>query len=167
MGCLVVKGGCGGVHVLADPTEQLVVEAVLSRLESHAFASQLGHLLGEEAGVLAAAERLAEIKAHRAQVCDDYARRLVDRDTWLAMMTTISEEEAEAEQVAGRPRPSVVLGDLGEDVREGWDRLGEAGAIDRQRAILAMVLKEVRIDPITEGPRNVFRPERVHLTWAA
>jgi hypothetical protein len=63
------------------------------------------------------------------------------------------------DQDDGTP-PDVVAPLIGvPDVDAAWDRLD----LDRQRAVLAAVASEVRIEPAKYGAR--FDPERVQVVW--
>jgi site-specific DNA recombinase len=166
MACLTEKGGCGRVAVLAEPVEAIVAMAALEVLEEGAMAKALGAELGASRAAAEAAAKVADIEAHRAQVVADYGHRVIDRATFTALLAAIDADLDAARTEAGRPNATAVLEALGEDVEEGWARLANAGDHARQRALLGLVVAEVRVAPHSGGPRNRFQPERITIVWA-
>lgn len=155
--CASDTGGCGKRRTLADPLEQLVVDAVLERLAGVVPAV-------DEAGAVDVSGRLAQLDARTAELGEMWAAGEIDRAGWRAARIRLDAERAElAKTVAAEGRRSgmVAFADV-DDLAAAWDGLD----IERRRQLLGEVIDRVTLGPAVKG-RNRFDPERVSVTWIA
>jgi DNA invertase Pin-like site-specific DNA recombinase len=154
-GCRKIRGGCGSVHVRGVPVEEMVVAWTLGALADESELRRLTTIVddsdgrAEVAGLEADLERLST---------DHYVDKLIGRAEFLAARTGLVARLDDAKtRLASvvRRQPSAVLADLHHLDRQ-WPGLG----LDRQRALIDLVLARVTVMPIT-GRRNVFDPARV------
>lgn len=164
-GCEKAAGGtaCGHVHIVAEPLEALVRDAVLERLDSPQMlaaieahnrqtveAVDLDTLHADESGL----EQLAR---------DYYTDRLIGRSEYLAARDELEARIEAARRKVARVNGSGKLGELagfGQKLRAAWD--GES--LDWQRQIVATVVDRVNVTPGVRGP-NRFDPSRVAIDW--
>ena len=149
--------GCGGVSVMADPMEQLVVAAVLQRLDLGAIADAATPRVDEspaETELDEVADRLSELAAM-------WASGELDRTSWQAARTTLEARQRQLHTDLRRHTTRSVVGDP-EAIVAGWDDLSD----DRRRAILAAVIDSIVVAPARRGA-NKFEPDRVTIKWAA
>jgi site-specific DNA recombinase len=163
-GCEKVNGGaCGHVHIVAEPLEALVRDALLERLDSSEMmaaleahnrqtveAVDLDTLHADEAGL----EQLAR---------DHYADRIIGRAEYLAVRDTLEQRIEAARRKVARVNGSGKLGELagfGSKLRAAWD----SEALSWQRAIVSTIVDKVTISPGRRGP-NRFDTSRVSIEW--
>ncbi len=156
-------GGCGGTMVNAAPVEDLIMEAVLYRLDSRDLADAL-------AGRAALDERTAEIAAalqadqdQLAELTGMYSAKQITAREWIDARNPIQARITRAEQALARStRSDALVGLIGNSaqLRASWADLN----LTRQAAIVRAVLDHAVIGPGTPGAR-VFRPERVTPVW--
>ena len=156
-------GGCGGTMVNAEPVEELLMQAVLYRLDSPELADAL-------AGRAALDERTAEVAAalqsdqdQLAELTAMYAAKQVTAREWMDARNPVQARITRAEQALARStRSDALVGFIGnsEQLRASWADLN----LTRQSAIIRAVLDHAVIGPGTPGAR-VFRPERVTPVW--
>ncbi|WP_222194280.1 recombinase family protein [Modestobacter italicus] len=155
-------GGCGRLTVVAEPVEQLLVEAVLQRLDSPQLAQTLtgrgGDVLALELsdGLAADQEQLdelavmfgkQEISAREWRAArQPIERRMTDRQRQLTAATS-------TEALAGLPGNSGPL-------RQQWAEL----SLTRQAAIVSAVIDHAVIAPGQPGSRSLD-PTRVRPVW--
>ncbi|HYN65235.1 MAG TPA: recombinase family protein [Candidatus Limnocylindrales bacterium] len=164
-GCEKAAGGagCGHVHIVAEPLEAMVRDAVLERLNSP--------------------EMLAAIEAHNRQTVeaadldtlradedaleqlarDHYTDRIIGRSEYLAARDGLVERIEAARRKVARVNGSGRLGELagfGEELRAAWD--GES--LDWQRQVVQTIVDKANVTPGRRGP-NRFDPSRVTVDW--
>lgn len=152
---------CGKIAILSDDLEQLIVEAVLQRLEgpalSRALAARDGHREDvHQQTVDGANEQLEEL----AKI---YAEQRITASEWLAAREPIEERLRQGKAGLARSNGTGAVAEFighGSALRDSWDGL----SLSRRRAILGAVLEHVTIGPAVRG-RNRFDPERVAPTW--
>ena len=164
-GCEKVAGGqgCGHVHIVAEPLEAMVRDAVLERLDS--------------------AEMLAAIEAHNRQTVeavdldalhadeqaleqlarDYYTDRLIGRAEYLAARDGLEQRIEDARKRVARTNGSGKVGELagfGAQLRAAWD--GEE--LDWRRQVVGTIVDRVVVAPGRRGP-NRFDASRVTIQW--
>jgi site-specific DNA recombinase len=150
--------GCGRCGIAAEPLEELIVEAVLSRFDGTTIPTK---------GRTDHDDKLAEIEALEQRLADlseDYAAGHLSR----------IELRVGGERI--RERLDVLRSELAADLVDSGvgDRFGEPGELrrawptltfDRRRAVLALAVESVTISPTTRAT-NYFDPERVEaIAW--
>lgn len=157
--CSADRGGCGRCGIAAEGLEDLVVEAVLQRLDSPQMSDALARR--SSARDVEIIDQSAEIEAQLDQLAKDhYVDRLIGRSEFLAARGALQERlEATRAKLAART-PSDVLDGATEGFRARWAEL----SFDRRRAVLAAVLDRVDVAP-TERSNNRFDPSRVSVAY--
>jgi site-specific DNA recombinase len=153
-------GGCGRVAIAAEPLENVIVAAVLHRLDSpglhHARARHSGRQ--KDDGPDAVAE-LAELEHELETLAADYGQGRVTRREWFAARTPLEQRRDKARKTIDRTTRTTALDEIrGTDVHKTWEGL----SLDRRRAILAAVLDRVTIRPATASR---FEPDRIDVAW--
>lgn len=166
-------GGCGRVHQLADPLDQLVSEAVLVALDSPGLGAALRARSqnGQEAELLA---RLQAGESRLAQLADDYVDGTFDKATYIRQKARVTERLEQTrralDRVASR-RTLVALPPAGR-LRAAW----AAASVDQRRAIIAAVVEKVLLHPAGSGAKRLWQepngdwaydPSKVEIRWKA
>lgn len=154
--------GCGRITITADHVENVVIEAVLFRLDSPELAARLQGRTEDPA----AAEWQTE--AERAQdqldeLARAYAGQLIGLQEWLTARSAIEQRlQGARKKLATLNRASALHGYLGNasELRETWLTM----PLSRQAAIIAAVLDHAVIAPATPG-RKTLDPSRVTFCW--
>jgi len=154
--------GCGHMTIIASPFEDLVVEAVMLRLDSPVLAAALAGK-AEQAAADDVAGDLADDEAQLDELAGAYGEKAITLREYLAARKPI-----EARIESGRKRLSRATGTVALDgfvgqatrLREAWAEM----TIERRRAVLAALLDRLVISPAIRG-RNSFDPDRVEPVW--
>lgn len=159
-----MRGGCGGMRVVAEPLEEFVVDLVIARMDTEVFARVLVEEIGgfdEDivmAGIAAAEGKLAEL----AQM---WAANEITRGEWAAARGDLERIVGEARHQLARneeSRSHAAWVGQGAQLRTAWAGM----SLEVQRSVIASVVDSVAIGPAQRG-RNWFDPDRVTVTWAA
>lgn len=162
------KPGCGGLTIVAEDLEELVVAATLLRLDTPALA-------GAQAEVAAGAAMTVDVEDDEtmlAQLASMWAGRQIGQGEYLVARQEIQDridQRLEAARIAAHAsRPSTVarLREDTEPFTVTWKRLEAEGRTADQRAVLAEVIEKVVIGPARIG-LNRFDPARVDVIWRA
>lgn len=153
--------GKGCVYALAEPLEEFVVEAVLWELDSPELANAIrgnGHppATNWDRQIDGAQSKLDELAGV-------YAGGGITMREWLLAREPVQQQLDLARRRSAQNGHVAVLAEyVGRSgaLRRRWPELG----FDRQRAILAAVLAEVRVRPGRRG-LNRFDPNRFELVW--
>ncbi len=154
--------GCGRISALAEPLEQLVLDAVFYRLDSAELASALTSAPADEDGN----EWQRELERSQAQLEElaiMYADREISRPEWRVARAPIEQRITDArKRLSKLTRTSVLDGHVGSgaDLREQWTTL----PLSRQHAIVSAVLDHVIVGPGRRG-LNRFDPSRFQPVW--
>jgi site-specific DNA recombinase len=162
--------GCGKVHQLTEPIDDLVSEAILDALDSpkldavlraRAEHSQEGQLF----------DRLQTDRTRLVQLGDDYGDGTIDKPTYVRQKARLTERidtvQRALDQIAAA-RTLVSLPPAGQ-IRSEWEK----ATIDQRRAIIAAVVEKVLLHPTGSGHRRVWRikggwgfdPATIEITW--
>lgn len=156
------SAGCGRITITAEHVENVVIEAVLFRLDTPELAATLQGRTDDPA----AAEWQAE--AERAQerldeLANAYAEEQIGLQEWLTARGTIEQRlQAARKRLAMLNQVSAVDGYLGHasELRDEWPTM----PLSRQAAIIAAVLDHAVIRSATPG-RKTLDPARINLVW--
>jgi site-specific DNA recombinase len=155
--------GCGKVHQLADPLDDLIAESVLEALEDPKIEDQMRPKADndQEAALF---DRLQADKARLVLLGDDYGDGTIDRPTYVRQKTRLTERietvQRALDQLAAA-RTVTSLPPAGQ-VRAEWER----ASTDRRRAIIAAVVEKVILRPSGSGRRRVWRDPDADLGWS-
>jgi site-specific DNA recombinase len=148
------QGGCGRLTVIAQPVEDLLTDAVLTRLDSPQLAEVLAGKVSVDADVAALSTRLDADTARLDELAALYANGAVTAREWIAARDPITARIAETRQVIAQATDATDVHELagtGHLLREQWDGLD----IDRQQAVIKSVLDHAVIAPGTPGSRSL------------
>jgi site-specific DNA recombinase len=149
-------GGCGGIAIQADPTDEAVETMVLSVLSSpemaRALAARRGKAkAGNEAEILV---ELAEVEREREQNSVDKAAGAISRETFLSLQRALDRrsEELSAQLAAHRRRqPLDVLTPAGaQGIVERYRSL----PVERRRAVIDAVAERITVMG-TDDPKYI------------
>jgi DNA invertase Pin-like site-specific DNA recombinase len=154
--------GCGRTYVLAEPLEQLVIGAVLHRLDTPELARAIRGGDRDRAEDRHA-DQLDELNERMDELAAAYAAGAVSMREWLAAREPLQRQLDAARRRVARDAQAMVLAEhagRGGALRERWGDL----PLERRRAIIAAVLDRVVAGPGRRG-YNRFDPSRFELVW--
>lgn len=147
-------GGCGRLTVVARPVEELLTDAVLTRLDSPQLAEALAGKSSVDADVATLAAQLEADQARLDELAGLYAEGAVSAREWIAARDPINERLAQSRREIAKATDTSAVADLvgtGDVLRGQWDDLD----IDRQQAVVKSVLEHAVIAPGTPGSRKL------------
>ena len=147
-------GGCGRLTVVAEPVEQLLTDAVLTRLDSRHLAKVLAGKSSPDRDVAARAAAVEADQARLDELAGLYAQGAISAREWIAARDPITARIAENRREIAAATDTTAIYELagtGGMLREQWPGLG----LDRQQAILKAVLDHAVIAPGVPGARRV------------
>jgi site-specific DNA recombinase len=158
--CVRDRGGCGHRGIDAAGTEDLVVEAVMIRLDTPALSTAVAESTqqqGDDGG------ELVELEGRLDQLAEMFASGEIGRREWLKARASLEDRlQAARARLARQSRTDALTGMEGGVLRRAWGQM----TFDRRRAVIAAVLDRVTVGPAVKG-RNRFDPERVDVVWRA
>jgi hypothetical protein len=160
--CIQETGGCNRVGIIAEPTEDLVVEAILTRLDSPALRKAVARRKQPRNGT---ERQLRALESKEAELAELWAAGELTRAAWSAARDRLAREIEETRaKVAGgvtEDAASSLVGQ-GANLRNRWADLG----IERKRAIVSAVVEAVTIAPTSKAV-NRFDAGRISVLWRA
>lgn len=153
--------GRGCVYTLAEPIEELVIEAVMLRYDSPELADKLQGRATESNDALA--DAIDELTSRLDELANAYARQEIAMREWMVARGPLQRELDDARRRQSRHNGNGVLGEfIGRPgmLRKRWG----AQSFDRQNAILKAALSDVLVRPGRRG-YNRFDPDRFEFTW--
>ncbi|MCV7270129.1 recombinase family protein [Mycolicibacterium doricum] len=147
-------GGCGRLTVVALPVEELLTDAVLTRLDSPPLAEALDGKASVEADVAALAAQLDADTTRLDELAGLYAEGAVSAREWIAARDPINERIAQARRDIAKATDTSAVVELvgtGDVLRGQWDGLD----IGRQQVVVRSVLDHAVIAPGTPGSRKL------------
>ncbi|ATO69939.3 recombinase family protein [Mycobacterium avium subsp. hominissuis] len=157
------QGGCGRLTVVARPVEELLTDAVLTRLDSPQLADALAGKASVDADVAALSAQLDADTTRLDELAALYANATVTAREWIAARDPITARIAETRRAIAAATDTTDVQELvgtGRLLREQWDSLD----IDRQQAVIKSVLDHAVIAPGTAGSRSLDI-DRVRPLW--
>jgi DNA invertase Pin-like site-specific DNA recombinase len=153
-GCRKELGGCGNVHITADPLEEWVAELVIQRLEGPALAQALKSPDDDGESVLAA---IAAEEAKLLEYADDYDAGRITRGEWMRLRDRVEERLSVAHRQLQRATPvQLPEGIAAGALRIEWPAL----PFDARRALVASLIDRIEVQRPAR-PANRFKPERL------
>lgn len=155
-------GGCGKLSVVSAPLEELITEAVLTRLDSPELAAALSGKASADSVVRELGEQLAATRARLDELAALYAAGQVSAREWMIARNPIQDKIADVERQLATATSTTALGGLvgnAGQLRDSWQGL----SLDRRQAILRAVLDQVVIAPARHSPS--FDMARVNPIW--
>jgi DNA invertase Pin-like site-specific DNA recombinase len=157
--------GCGNCR-LADPTEDLVVEAVLERLNAPEVAQALT-VQRDDSGVSSAVEEVAARRQYRRKLVAEYGRGEHSKEDYKIMLAAADEALEAAEAKRDKYLSSQTVAQLPTDkaLREVWDDASN----DWRAEIIKIVVEKVIILPGRPGSMRYkewrFNPAHIQIVW--
>jgi len=158
--CAVDRDGCGHVGIAADPLAELVVAAVLLRLDSPQMAAALATT--DDDGEADLRSAIAEDRRALSDLTQArYVDRILDHAEFMSARTRLEDRIGDLEaQLRRRSGPASQWVGHGGPLRATWAALD----LERQRAVVTSVVERITIAP-TSRANNRFDPERVRVDW--
>lgn len=156
-------GGCGRLTVVAAPVEELLTEAVLTRLDSAQLADALAGKANADADVTALAAQVDTDQGRLDELAGLYADGAITAREWIAARDPITERITAARRDIAAVTDTTAVFELvgtGGALRTEWDGLD----LGRQQAIIKAVLDHAVIAPGTPGARRLDI-DRVAPIW--
>ena len=147
-------GGCGRLTVVAQPVEDLLADAVLTRLDSPHLAEVLAGKVSVDADVAVLSAQLDADTTRLDELAELYANGAVTAREWIAARDPINDRIAQTRRDIASATDTADVNELagtGHLLRSQWNDLG----IDRQQAIVKSVLDHAVIAPGTPGARSL------------
>jgi DNA invertase Pin-like site-specific DNA recombinase len=154
------KGGCNGLTIKAEPLEELIAAAVAHRLDSKQTMRALSKRGRSPAG---GDNDVVAIEHDLEQLAADFGAGTISRREWLAARQPL---EQRRDVALASLDEHVDLGAIevfqrGKDVSTVWRRLD----LDRQRAVLNLLIDRIVVNPAAVRGMNAFDPDRVDVVW--
>jgi site-specific DNA recombinase len=156
-------GGCGRLTVVAEPVEDVIVDAVLSRLDSPMLAHYMAGRTQSDAALAALSETLAADQRQLEELAGLYAAGAVTAREWIAARDPIQHRiQLTEKELAAATGTSAVAGLAGQGsvLRGQWPDL----TLDRRHAIVKAVLDHAVIAPGVPAARRLDI-NRVQPVW--
>jgi len=159
--CVAERGGCGHCHIAADELEDLVVEAVLIRLDTPKLAKAV-----DQCGATTADDGTAEVakvEARQVELAEMFAAGEIGRAEWLTARDTL---DARLSAARSKVVEQVVVtaadaySGKGTVLRTAWPTM----PLDAKRAVIGSLIERIHIAP---SRRHAFDPDRVAVDWRA
>jgi site-specific DNA recombinase len=158
------RRGCGGLRVIAEPFEALVVEAVMQRLDT----PELARAIRQREAPHDDGNDALEIQQGTDQL-EELARlwgeRSITAGEWVEARKPIEHRvEAARRRLAARTDTNAMRPYLDGQgaLRAAWGDL----SLDQRRAVVEAVVAQITVGPGVPG-RTRFDPERVNVDWRA
>lgn len=143
--------GCNGCKILAEPLENLIVEAVRYRLDSPAMAAALAPV-GDDESILT---ELRQLDARRVELAEMWASGELSRSAHQAAANALDKrQDTLRAELALASTGTTVASDLA-GIADAWPE-----SIERQRAVLAAVIESIVVGAAVRG-RNRFDEHRI------
>jgi len=162
-GCKLDRGGCGHVHMLAEPLEEYVMELAFHTTEGQLFRRRLSKTKDAKKSDRAILASIAEDERALLELSDMWAQKQIGRDEWMRQRVPISEriETAKAQlHIVGNNDQLKRIVDQHGSVRAAWPTL----SLQTQRDTLAAIYLRLSVHPAT-GVRHRFDPDRILYVW--
>ncbi|MDZ5621183.1 recombinase family protein [Nocardioides sp. HM23] len=158
-------GGCGRLTVTGPPLEELIVNAVLCRLDGPELADAMTGRTSTDARLNDLTNELDKANEQRDELAKAYGDRLITLNEWLTARRPIEDRIDHTTRALARLTRTTALTGLvgnGQRLRAAWATLN----LDRQHAIVKAVLDHAVIAPGRAGVHTV-ELERVAPVWRA
>lgn len=157
------SSGCGGVMTVAEPVEELLVEAVLARLDSPVLTLALAGKALTQPDTAALSAEADAAQGRLDELAQLYSTGAITAREWIIARDPLTETVTRARRdiaAATDTGPLAELAGRGGELRTQWHELG----LDRQHAIVRAVLDHAVIGPGQPGRRK-FDINRVKPVW--
>lgn len=150
--------GCGGVTIAEQPVEDIVVDEVVTRIDSGGLTAVLH--AGEAEEISAARRELEQVQDELQEVTRAWYARELGPEEYDGARQGLRQRRNRLQAVVDTAQRSQSLPQLPSPLEGAWDTL----SLPQQRATLKAVLAAVTIMPAARLGRT-FDPDRVRLSW--
>lgn len=141
-------GGCG-LHITADPLDELVTDATLAAASTPAVRSALAGK-AEDRSTAETIEALHEVELRYAELGEDYAAGLVPRAAFLAAAARLeTEQERLRKELEAHGSRGVLAGVSADRVAQAWDERD----LTWRASLVAAVFERIDVLPAGRGKR--------------
>lgn len=155
------RDNCGGMSIAGVRLDEVLVEAVLQRLDGPDLAQRIRDT--ERGGESKLSAELQCIEGRKTELAELYAAGDIGRGEWMTAKKALEDRERAAKaglaRLTGTAALDPFIGKPGA-LRAAWGDL----TVDRQRSVLAAVIDRVLIKPATKRGRG-FDLERIDVVW--
>jgi site-specific DNA recombinase len=158
--------GCGKVSRLSDPLEDLVVQAVLTRLDAPEVLQALT-AQPEDDDVSALVDKLGGLRQHRADLVVEYGRGEHTKADYRIMLAAADEAIELAADEVNKHLDGQVAGQLPADrlLRDVWQEASN----DWKVSVIKLLVDKIVILPGRPGAHHykewIFNPDHVRIEW--
>jgi site-specific DNA recombinase len=159
------KDSCGGIRVVSEPLESLVVEAVMQRLDTPELAEAIKDRELPEGDDRNDALEIEDGTTQLEELARLWGERRITAGEWAEARKPIERRlDAARRRIAARTQTQAVAPFLGGQgaLRAAWESM----SFDKRRAVLEAVIAAVVVGSAVPGV-NKFDPERVNVEWRA
>ena len=153
--------GCGATYISAERVEELLIDAVLYRLDTPDLADALAGRHRADSTTTELSEQISDDQAQLDDLAEMWANKEISVTEWKKARSTIEARQREAKRMLAHLANTDDLAryiGMGDDLRHQWSDI----PLNRQRSIIATILDHAVIGP---GTGNRFDPARVHPVW--
>lgn len=153
------RGGCNGLRVVAEPLEELIVEALMLRLDTE----ELAEARAAEPDGPGAGDALRGLEERLDELAGLWAGGEITRREWMTARGDIETRLEAASKALVRDRRATALDEfVGRPgaLRAEWADM----SLERRRAVLAAIVDRIIVGPAFPGV-NRFDPDRVDVIW--
>lgn len=158
-------GGCGGLTVVAAPTEEWIAAAVLLRLDTPEMADTLAGRAAADDRHSALVAELTAAQSKLTELAEMFGAGEISRTELLAARkpaeARVIAAQRQLDQITGTRALDGLVGN-GAALLDSWDQLN----LDRQHAIVRAVMEHATIMPGKSGARTLD-PSRIVPHWAS
>jgi site-specific DNA recombinase len=157
--------GCGGLTVVAEPLETLIVDALMIRLSSPELRRKIRRRTQKASDTSAPLADLAGIESQLRELAEMWAAGDIDRMSWSTAREALEARRREiGDHLALSVDDTRIAGSVGKptDVAAEWRSMN----LTRRAALLGSVIDHITIAPAIRG-RNTFDADRVDVAWRA
>jgi DNA invertase Pin-like site-specific DNA recombinase len=156
--CAVGPGrpGCGALSIDAAQLDELIADAVLTRLSTKTLARALRR---KPKNATTGDADLTRIERDLEDLAADFGAGRISRREWLAARKPLEERLIKARRAADVATGTAALEPFrAGSVRDTWEQLD----VDRKRAVLSALIDRVTVNP---ARKHGFDPDRVDVIW--
>jgi site-specific DNA recombinase len=155
--------GCGRLTIVADPVEDLVVEAVLARLDSPALVEALAGRTAANPDTAALSAQIDAAQTRLDELAQLYSAGTITAREWILARDPLTDTIGKLRRDIAHTTdcgPLTELAGHGGELRARWPQL----SLGRRHAIIRAVLDHAVIGPGTPG-RRTFDINRIQPVW--
>lgn len=162
------KPNCGGITIICEPLDELIVDMLLYRLESPAVADALAGRRRVTLDNDDSVDRIIELEKQLDEAARAYARQKISMKTLTNIERDVGQQVAALRTRIVRHENLATINDFlvsGGNLRDRWGAL----SLPRRQALLAALIHRVVVHPYERRGRNrVDREavaERIEVSW--